>query len=470
MLSRCLLQRGNLSCVSRDKRHQVLSLLHQQVLSINNNALANRYLSTVSSQDEDHKILDLPTHFLRAMDSSLWDPSTFQRNNVIYDPHNGKPMPQPPESSDCPQITSCSWDSSTNSYGIIWQDGKESNYSADWVDQQLSKWRGDAVEKSKKHLWTHLTEEKVRNDASLSLPFEEAVLTEEGRKNALKALYQYGIFLITNTPTDDGGSGVAALAAAVGGGSNKQNNPTSLLNKYPPNSPIIGLPHGTDGPLRTLYGTVWSTASSGQADGASVADSAYTNLSLPLHTDMTYQQDPPGLQIFTMVQPAVKGGESVFGDGFAVAEELRKINPQAFDVLSSVIRTYRCIDPVTGWHLEGHGPVITVRRGQVVGIRHNDLDRLPDLPPVDADEEGVQEFYDFLRMAHEAWDEVIGRDEFRLEMALQPGDTMVVANQRCFHGRRNFETTPDTPRAVIGCYMSQDELNSRFRMEGYVLP
>jgi alpha-ketoglutarate-dependent taurine dioxygenase len=184
---------------------------------------------------------------------------------------------------------------------------------------------------------------------------------------------------------------------------------------------------------------------------------------------MTYMRDPPGLQIFTMARPATKGGESVFGDGFAAAEFLRGTNPAAFATLSSTTRRYRSVDASTGWHLEASGPIITVldRNGHqdsVVGIRHNDLDRLPDLPPPSADPD---EFYSQLIEAHQAWDEILARDDFRLVIGLEPGETMVVANQRCFHGRFSFDTSVASPRSVMGCYVGQDELASRFRMEGY---
>jgi hypothetical protein len=40
-------------------------------------------------------------------------------------------------------------------------------------------------------------------------------------------------------------------------------------------------------------------------------------------------------------------------------------------------------------------------------------------------------------------------------------------SQRCFHGRKSFISSEEHPRVVMGCYVSQDELYSRFRMEGY---
>jgi alpha-ketoglutarate-dependent taurine dioxygenase len=393
------------------------------------NPSQTRFLSSEVSVGNDHPILSLPSSFLREMDKNNFDPVTHQRRNVAYDIHSGKPILHcDKKTHQIHKITDCSFDSTTDSYQIIWDDGHTTEYSSKWVEGELSKWRGGDVN-AYLNLWMGLTEDKVRN-SSICLDFEELVMTDEGMCQALLSLYQYGILLVTNTPTDDDGSGVAALTAGLGGGSRKRGNPTSLVSEYRTNTkdaPII-LPHGTDGPLRTLYGTVWSTASSGQAEGASVADSAYGQEGLPLHTDMTYMQDPPGLQIFTMVQPAIKGGESVFGDGFAIAERLRTIDPVAFDTLSQTMRRYRCIDDCTGWHLEAHGPIISLRNGQVVGIRHNDLDRLADLPPLGSANEN-EEFYDRLTHAHCVWDELLALDEFRLVMKLQPGDTIVVANQ-----------------------------------------
>jgi len=281
------------------------------------------------------------------MDASNHDPVTLQRTDVAFDVYNGKPILSAAETpKDTPKIEECVV--SDDGYRIVWNDGLVSEYSTEWVEEQLQIWKGSSTAITDRVLWTGLTEDAVRTSTEMAIDFNHA-LTAEGMKISLSALYRYGILLITNTPIADQGAGVAALASSLGGGSIKNDN-TSLLNSYTSgNKSEIMLPRGTDGPLRTLYGTVWSTTSSGQAEGASVADSAYGQDGLPLHTDMTYYRDPPGLQIFTMVHPAEKGGESIFGDGFAVAEQLRESNPEAFTVLSRTIRRYRCVDKETGY-------------------------------------------------------------------------------------------------------------------------
>ena len=385
-----------------------------------------RLLSSCSKNDDQSpdRILSLPWQFLRSTDSTNYDPNTHQRIDVLYDSATGKPILK--QRADKP-FSIKNFSIKGDDYEVLWNDKLLSRYPIEWVDRQLDHWK-ERLPKTRM-LWNDLTEDDIRRSSLLSIPFPE-LITDNGMKLAINSIYQYGILLVTETPVDDEGAGIAALGAAVSGGAVKKISGTSVLANYRNGGAEIMLPHGTDGPLRTLYGTVWSTSSAGMADGASVADSAYGCDSLPLHTDLTYHRDPPGLQIFTMVQPATHGGESVFGDGFAIAEALRINDPEAFHILCNTVRRYRCMDEQTGWHLEANGPVIELRDGQVVGIRHNDLDRLPDLPPASATEPcEIDEFYAGLERAHASWDRLIAEDKYRLVMKLQSGDTMVVANQ-----------------------------------------
>lgn len=451
--------------------------------------------TTVTVTKSIPEIRTLPVQYLRAMDTSCFHPITQQRTDCFFDKETGQPsssstskrsqQQQPTTNATTTTTTAttttvndhdgtntnCRHNNVTiqectlqgDCYRIIWSDGMISNYSLQWVQSTIQQWKGKAeIEPTNKnsyndrHLWTGFTEEHIRSSSSfMCIPYKDVVSEQNGMFLALQTLYQYGILLVTNTPIQDQGVGIAVLAAALGGGSyQKRNNSTSLLHHYQnpmnisqdnhtdPVSMSIVLPHGTDGPMRTLYGTVWSTNTTGQSAGASIADSAYGQDSLPLHTDLTYYRDPPGLQIFTMIQPSRKdhdggGGTSIFADGFAAAEILRQQNPDAFTTLTQTIRRYRCIDQMTGWHLEANGPIVQTNvMGQVVQIRHNDLDRMPDLPSSLAD--NVDDFYRRLDHAHEVWDSVLGRDDIRLQMQLQSGDTMVVANQVSSQTKKNY--------------------------------
>jgi Taurine catabolism dioxygenase TauD, TfdA family len=382
-------------------------------------------------------VTELPWQFLRDWDTAKYDPVTQQRNDIPYDSATGKPIMTTTNSKASTPLTVQDYDIVQREYNsnnpqqqfeISWSDGVQTTHDLTTLEQQYQRWKYHPAADDRRQ-WTDLSENHVRTSTEMSLPFDTLVRDPSGMKRGLAALYYYGILLITETPVEDNGAGIAAIGAALGGGTIKQPS-NSILSSYQAGGKDLVLPHGTDGPMRTLYGSVWATSSGSQPDGTSVADSAYGSDGLPLHTDFTYQSDPPGLQIFTMVQPALEGGESVFGDGLAVAEALRSSNPDAFDILSKTIRTYHSKDEVTGWNLQASGPVIQVDRDRIVAIRHNDLDRLPDLPPHGmTDATDIQDFYNSLKSAHTAWDSLLAQDKFRLVMKLKLGDTMVVANQ-----------------------------------------
>jgi hypothetical protein len=492
----------------------------------NGNKINNSSLNPID--EEQFKFFSLlPPRFLRESDVSNFDANTFQRNNVNYNLKNGKLKINSYTSnkndindSDKFRVKTVKYNDSKSAYIVQWGDGHESTFSFTWIETQLKRrncYDQLRTSNSKRfHIetplkydvsnimlripWSNLTEECVRANnihPHMHYTFQD-IIDEKMRcdgedevlNKAIQSLYQYGILLISSTPIHDKGAGVAALASALSGPTHKISSDTSLLHHYldcikDQVQPKTILEKGTDGPQRTMFGGVWYTNVSDMTDGTSTADSAYGNDALPLHTDFTYSRDPPGLQIFTMISPAEDGGgESIYVDGLAIAEYMRIHHAKEFDTLCRIKRRYRSIDRDTGWHLEGSGPVIEAidqwhdlksypsddkhsleRWGTVVGIKHNDLDRLPDLPPwIDQLDhiEIEEEFYTEIDNAHRIWDELLSRDEFRLVMKLKSGDTMVVANNRCLHGRHSFQSS-SSARSVMGCYVCQDDLESRFR-------
>lgn len=76
------------------------------------------------------------------------------------------------------------------------------------------------------------------------------------------------------------------------------------------------------------------------------ADTAYTNIALPAHTDTTYFTDPAGLQAFHMLSHTAPegsqatGGESLLVDGVRAARILQKEYPEHFQTLLK--RGVRC--------------------------------------------------------------------------------------------------------------------------------
>jgi alpha-ketoglutarate-dependent taurine dioxygenase len=395
-------------------------------------------------------ILSLPIQYLREIDPSNYNTATGQRidvNKQNYTAINETFDKNTPTTQL--SIQNCSYNSTSNVYKIRWNDGRESVYPYQLIKESIITLKGSShiieikndqssiVQRTQRKYWSNLIESTVRS--SLSIPFKDLVHDDNNQKYALQLLYEYGILLVSNTPVDDtyAPGAVAVLASVFGGSSNKQNNTSSLLYHYRQgNRTQVTLPYGTDGPLQTLYSTVWSTTieSTVQGNGSSYADSAYTNDALPLHTDLTYHLSPPGLQLFTMQLPSANGGESIFCDGFAIAEQLKQQNLEAFHTLSTIKRTYRSIDLSTGWNLQASGPIISLSNGQhtIQSIRHNDLDRLPDLPPSSmTDTHEIDTFYSRLQAAHVDWNTLLNDNTYRLELSLKKGDTIIVANQVC---------------------------------------
>ena len=459
----------------------------------------------------------LPLQFLDAYNGSKFDPSTHQRNDVPFDPIDGKPAPR----------------SSSGGSKVVDASQSASSFSNNWIDSQEKRWRADSndfdcnwssledastanpeIDASTRILWSNWTESLVRNPTKSPMLFEYSNLVSKDNNGdtksckdeedrLLKVLHQYGLVLIQGTPTDTDTLPAEIRSDATKStqttGNNENESAESAISHL---ASIIGY-H----PLQTLYGSgVWSTSSQStfytEGDGsendgetsASTADSAYGSTSLPLHTDMTYSTNPPGVQVFLMVQPAtaptasggdddedsdgvIPKGQSVYLDGFAAAQQLFDEHPEAFHLLTNIPRTYRCIDDDEGWHLEATGPIIETASGDgidlygpVRSIRHNDLDRLPDLPPYPAsDVEHLDIYNDIyyrkMNEVHEVWNDILRRDENRLVLELQPGDCVLVANQRVMHGRYAFETSK-FPRVVMGCYVGLDELMSKWRKMG----
>lgn len=81
----------------------------------------------------------------------------------------------------------------------------------------------------------------------------------------------------------------------------------------------------------THYGKFWDFTSN-MAHG----DTAYTNLAIGAHTDTTYFTDPIGLQLFHLLEHDGQGGETLLMDGFHLARQLKQLNPEHYETLTSL--------------------------------------------------------------------------------------------------------------------------------------
>jgi len=181
---------------------------------------------------------------------------------------------------------------------------------------------------------------------------------------------------------------------------------------------------------------------------------AYTPIALPLHTDLTNQELPPGFQFLHCLANKAQGGGSLFCDGYAIAEDLRKADPEAFELLSSVSIPFRFHDEVTD--IRNRKKVINLdESGQVIEICFNaHLADFMDLEP-----ELMARYYRAYRQYM-----IMTKDPaYLVTLKLKAGEMVVFDNRRVLHGRDAFD--PQTGfRHLHGCYVDRGEFESRLRI------
>ena len=181
---------------------------------------------------------------------------------------------------------------------------------------------------------------------------------------------------------------------------------------------------------------------------------AYTSAALPLHTDLPNQEVPPGYQFLHCLANEATGGGSIFADGFAMAEDLRHDDPEAFRLLCEVPIPLRFHDADAD--IRVHEPVITLdRAGAVIEIRYNaHLAGIFDMAG-DVMVRYYRAYRAFMAKTREA--------RYRLTLRLGAGEMVVFDNRRVLHGRDAFD--PSTGfRHLHGCYVDRGEFASRLRL------
>ncbi|WPC04805.1 gamma-butyrobetaine dioxygenase [Pseudomonas benzenivorans] len=197
------------------------------------------------------------------------------------------------------------------------------------------------------------------------------------------------------------------------------------------------------------FGVLFDVQSKADADS-----NAYTAFNLPLHTDLPTRELQPGLQFLHCLVNEATGGESVFVDGFAIAEALHQETPELFHLLcetpvefrnKSRNSDYRCLAPIIA--LDAHGAVSEIRMGNFLR------------GPFDAPAERMPAFYSayrrFIGMTREP--------RFRVQRRLEAGQLWCFDNRRTLHARTEFDPASGA-RHFKGCYVDRDELLSRIHV------
>lgn len=196
----------------------------------------------------------------------------------------------------------------------------------------------------------------------------------------------------------------------------------------------------------TIFGGMWDLTAN-----MAFKDTAYTSAAIGPHTDGTYSIDSPGFQMFHCLQFDGSGGESTLVDGFQVADAIRTIDPDAFEVLTQVKVPSRYLGD--GVHLSAEHPIIGLdRNGDYRQIAYNNYDRAP----FHLGRQRMRVFYRALAL----FNRLINDASNEITMRLQPGTALLFDNWRTLHGRRAFRGH----RWLCGAYLNKEDFDSRLRV------
>ncbi len=197
--------------------------------------------------------------------------------------------------------------------------------------------------------------------------------------------------------------------------------------------------------LETNYGQVFDVRSVPQPENL-----AYSDLGLGLHTDNPYREPVPGFQVLHVLIASPDGGDSLFGDGFAIAEHMRATFPDAFAVLTqtAVPFLYRSDNA----ELYAERPLIQLTcSGAVSAVHYNSR----SIAPLRLAARDARAFYS----AYRCFAALLRDARFHLQIRMRDGDLVVFDNRRTLHGRTAFSSARH-PRHLRGCYLSRDSVYS----------
>jgi len=298
---------------------------------------------------------------------------------------------------------------------VRWSDGHRSSFAPGWlrahaVDDASRRERREA--RQKPFIWGREYADRLQSFAYADVMADDGALF-----SWLDALKSSGMTLVTQTPVEH----------------------EALLK------PIARISHLRE----TNFGRVFDVKSKPQADSA-----AYTAVNLPPHTDLPTRELQPGVQFLHCLVNDATGGESVFVDGLAIGEAMRREAPDAFRVITTTPMAFWNRDSRTDYRWAA--PILKLdAEGEIEEVRFANFLR----GPIDAPESAMAEIYAALRRF-----QAMTRDaRFFIERRLKPGDMWAFDNRRVLHARRAFDPSSGA-RHLQGAYVDRDEIDSRWRV------
>lgn len=291
---------------------------------------------------------------------------------------------------------------------ITWRgEPKSSWYSLEWLREHCY---CDDHRAARKHI--PLIWRADQSGKLLWMEYAELQASKRAETRWLRAILDQGIAFVRGVPTEDGK--VLEIARLLG--YVRETNYGRIFNVRPVTNP------------RNL---------------------AYSERGLGVHTDNPYREPVPGVQVLHCLQADEGGGDSLFVDGFAVADELRSQDPRAFDKLARVMVPFGYRDDCVDLQADRHLIELTPDGG-LAAIHYNGRSVRPVRLPTKELEAFYHGYRGFSRLLRDR------RFEFRVKLA--SGDVVAFNNRRILHGRTPYSQAAG--RWLQGCYVDFDGLMS----------
>ncbi|XP_026283001.1 gamma-butyrobetaine dioxygenase [Frankliniella occidentalis] len=308
---------------------------------------------------------------------------------------------------------------------IIWLDGHVSDFNINWLKEH-------SFQKEAQQMWLKSMYRLPRKtwtaqsfeDILTRFQFSDVLKSDESLYNWLVNLATFGVSIIENAPAES--STIRNLAERV-----------AFIR-------------------RTHYGEEFSVRAK-----PGTTNVAYLSANLQLHTDLPYYNYKPGANLLhCLVQTESDGGSNLLTDTLAVAEWIKRVDANSYQVLTQTIVDWNDIGQEDGNHFHSihRAPVISENRfGEIERINFSQPQRDSHFNiPV----EDVKPWY----QAMDKFIKAVYSNDFCVTYKMKEGEVLTFDNIRLLHGRRKYEDTGNVVRHVIGGYLDWDEIWSRIRV------
>ena len=262
--------------------------------------------------------------------------------------------------------------------------------------------------------------EKIKWNSSLKSPkiynYSEGFFETKEMYDLLISFYKYGFVVIKNVPTD---------------------------NNY-----LVEFANNIGSVRRTNFGEHFNVRSIPNPN-----DLAYTALNLAPHTDNPYRNPVPCIQLLHCIINEVSGGYSTVVDGYTVTEDLKKENPEFYEILTRIKVKFKFIDKDVV--LEDWSELIKLdERKRFKQVRFSP--RLDYVPILEKNK------LDMYYRARKKLSDMYNSEKYRIEFKLEQKDLLMMDNYRLLHGRTRYDANEGN-RFLQGCYIDYDSTEGKLR-------